>query len=223
MSVRTKSQAKTDGPASVNLRLKVYEAIKRQIITGQLAPGQPVSEAQFAEQFKVSKTPIREALTSLQQDHLVEYIPNRGFMVASISYQDVQEIFEARLFYEVALFKLALRHITREEIELLESYSKVVYELDDPAAVEGYQQANLDFHLSIARLARNNRLYWHYTDLLNEAQRLIYVDFKRSNVLPAWQHSHEDILAALRDGDEIAGAQAIEQTLEKAKKRILGM
>jgi DNA-binding GntR family transcriptional regulator len=140
-----------------------------------------------------------------------------------VSYIDVQEIFEARLFYETALFKMALKHITDEDIELLNNYSKVEYNLEDAEAIELYQQANHDFHMSIARIARNSRLYWHYNTILDEAQRLIYLDFKNNNILSKWHHSHHEIMQALRDRDAAAGVQAIEETLDKAMKRILGI
>ena len=205
----------------VSLRQKVYAAIKTDIINCTLSPGEPLSENQFVERFEVSKTPIREALTSLQQDHLVEYIPNRGFMVAPISLKDVQEIFDAREFYEVALFKLALKRITLEDIELLERYSKVEFDPNNPDAVSLVMQANLNFHLHIARLAGNSRLSWHYERLIDEAQRLIYLDFKSNNILPIWHNSHHDILQAFHDKDENAGITAIKATLEMAKRRTL--
>ena len=206
----------------LSLRQMAYEQIKHDIITCQLSPGEPLSEGRFAELFQISKTPVREALTSLQKDRLVEYTPNRGFVVAPVSYTDVQEIFEARLFYETALFKLALKFITEADIELLHGYSQVEYDLQESNAIELYQQANYEFHMGIARIARNSRLYWHYNNILNEAQRLIYLDFKNNNILSKWQHSHQEVMQALRDRDLDAGMQAIEETLDKAKKRILG-
>ncbi len=210
-----------DNAASGNLRQRVYEQIKHDIISCKLAPGQPISEGQFVDRFQVSKTPIREALTSLQQDHLVEYIPNRGFSVANISFKDIQDIYEARIFFEAVLIKLAVKHITDAEIDKLENYATIQYDWNDPGSIDAYLQANIDFHLDIARAARNNRLFWHYQSLLNEAQRLIYMDFKSTNVIPIWTVSHKRFTDALRCRDEAAGALAIEETLENAKKRLL--
>ncbi len=206
-----------------SLRQKVYAQIKHDILTCKLEPGEPLSENQFVERFQVSKTPIREALTSLQQDRLVEYIPNRGFMVAPISIRDVQEIFDAREFYEIALFKLALKRITPAEVEMLKGYSRVEHDLNDPAAIDIFLEANHNFHLGIARIAGNNRLYWHYASLLDEAQRLIYLDFKNSNILPMWHASHHGIMDALCEHDESKGVQSIKETLEQARRRVLGM
>jgi DNA-binding GntR family transcriptional regulator len=212
---------KIDKSASGNLRQQVYEQIKHDIISCKLSPGQPISEIQFVDRFQVSKTPIREALTSLEQDHLVEYIPNRGFTVANISFKDIQEIYEARIFFESALIKLAVKHITLAEIEKLEGYAEIQYDWNDKSNIDAYLQDNLDFHLNIARAAHNNRLFWHYRTLLNEAQRLIYMDFISTNVIPIWSVSHKRFTVALRNHDEAAGVLAIEETLENAKKRLL--
>ena len=213
--------SKIEKSASGNLRQKVYTQIKYDIISCKLAPGSPISESQFVDRFQVSKTPIREALTSLQKDRLVEYIPNRGFSIANISFKDIQEIYEARIFFEAVLIKLAVKHITDPEIDKLESYASIKYDWNDPTSIDAYLQANLDFHLDMARAARNNRLFWHYQTLLDEAQRLIYMDFTSTNVIPIWSVSHKRFTDALRYRDEAAGVLAIEETLENAKKRLL--
>jgi len=208
-------------PSRISLRQKVYFEIKRDIITCMLKPGEPLSENQFVERFQVSKTPIREALTSLQQDHLVEYIPNRGFMVSPISVKDVQEIFDARSFYEAAIFKLAFKRMTQADIEKLESYSRLEFDSPGPEEIDQAMQANLNFHLTLAKIAGNSRLSWHYAHLLDEAQRLIYLDFNSSNILPVWHNTHHGIFDAIHQRDEAAGIRAIEETLELAKRRIL--
>lgn len=205
--------------SQVSLRQKVYEQIKHEIITGRLAPAEPLSEGQFVDRFQVSKTPIREALTSLQKDHLVEYTTNRGFMVAPISIKDIREIFEAREFYEITIFRLVLKNISDEDIEALKDGSTDEVDPDDPATIEAFMQANLDFHLKLARIADNSRLLWHYSSLMDEAQRLIYLDYSYPG---KWHHGHEDMIEALRDRDEAAGVKAIREGLAKARKRILG-
>ena len=205
-----------------SLRQKVYEDIMQEIITCKLPPGDTISELQFVERYQVSKTPIREALTALQKDGLVHYTPNRGFMVAPISIRDVQEIFEARIFFETMLFRLALANITDENIAVLESLSEVGDGLDNPAELDVTMKTNEKFHLEIARIAGNSRLLEYYRRLLNEAQQLIYLDLKSSNVTPIWQTSHHTIMAAIQNRDEETGIRCIREVLLKAKRRILG-
>jgi len=206
----------------MSLRQKAYEDIMQEIVTCRLLPGATISELQFVERFQVSKTPIREALTALQKDGLVHYTPNRGFMVAPISIRDVQEIFEARIFFETTLFHLALGNITDENIAVLENLSQVEDNLNSPAEMDINMKTNEQFHLEIARIAGNNRLLSYYRSLLNEAQRLIYLDLKSNNITQIWHTSHHTIVEAIRHRDEEAGIACIREVLLKAKRRILG-
>ncbi len=208
--------------SQTSLRQKIYELIKRDIITCKLPPGEQLVEGDLAEKFQTSKTPVREALTSLVHENLVEYRPNKGFMVSMITLKDIQEIFEARIFFETTLMRLAVRNITDSEVLKLESYQDFTYDVNDPDSLDGYIQANIDFHMDIALASRNNRLCWHYKLLLNDASRLIYMDAVNHNVMPTWHQSHDRFIDALRKRDAEAGARAIEETMENAKKRILG-
>ena len=205
------------------LRQQVYEQIKHDIITCKLAPGEPLSENQFLDRFKVSKTPIREALTSLVQDGLLEYTPNRGFMVTPISVADIQEIFEARIFFETELFRLAVKNISDEEIEELERQSHMDGDTKSPDYAETFLESNRKFHMALAAAGGNHRLLWYYDTLMNEAQRLFYMDISHHHKDFRWGHGHEGILKALKSRDETAGVTMIRDTLENARKRVLGM
>lgn len=204
------------------LRQRVYDQIKHDIITCKLAPGEPVSEHQFVDRFNVSKTPIREALTSLVQDGLVEYTPNRGFRITPISVSDIQDIFEARIFFEAELFRLAVKKISDAEIDELEKQSWVEGDPRNVEYAETFLESNRKFHMALAASARNRRLLWYYEALMNEAQRLFYMDISTHSREFRWGHGHEGIIKALRNRDEEAGVTAIRGTLEDARKRVLG-
>jgi DNA-binding GntR family transcriptional regulator len=206
----------------VSLRQKVYELIRQEIITCELPPGQQLSEFDLADKYEVSKTPVREALTSLQQDALVEYLPNRGFMVSMISVKDVQEIYEARIYYESMLFGLAIKRITEAEIQTLDATQAVTYDPEDVSSMVPYFEANYVFHMTIANASRNSRLICRYRSLLDEAQRLIYMDIKNTNVMPIWHRSHQRFIDALRNRDEAAAIATLNEVMENGKRRVLG-
>jgi DNA-binding GntR family transcriptional regulator len=205
-----------------SLRQQLYEAIKNAIIRCELAPGEPISESDLAERFEVSKTPVREALTSLQQYNFVDYTTNRGFTVSTITIKDVQEIYEARIFYETGLFRLALPNITNVDLQNLERLNEVAYNQDAPESIDQYLQTNIDFHMCIASAGRNNRLSRHYQVVLEESQRLMYMDLKHNNVLITWHNNHERIISAIRKQDEAAGALAIQEIITNQKMRNFG-
>lgn len=204
------------------LRQQVYEQIKQDIIMCILIPGDPLSENQLVERFEVSRTPIREALTSLVQDGLVEYTPNRGFAVTTISIMDINEIFEARISIEKELFRMAMKKISDAEIDQLEQQSQVQGDPRSPDYAGTFLEANLKFHLMLAAAGKNSRLLWYYEMLMNEAQRLFYMDITLHRSDFQWGHGHEGIIQALRNRDEETGMKVITDTLEKARKRVLG-
>ncbi len=208
-------------PREIILRQHVYEQLKRDIITCRIDPGTPLSESEISTQLKVSKTPVREALTSLVQDGLVEYLPNRGFMVTNISIKDIQEIFEARVILEKALLQLIIRNIQEADIGELQALSELKTGGNGSLTIQEYLDANQAFHLKLASISRNERLYNYYANLLSQYQRLFFMDFAGHGTA-SWAHGHDEILAALKARDEQAGIAAIEKTLERARQRILG-
>lgn len=205
------------------LRQQVYEEIKHDIITCKLPPGEPLSENQFIDRFKVSKTPIREALTLLVQDGLVEYTPNRGFMVTNVSVSDIQEIFDARIFFESEMFRLAVKNISDAEIDALEKQNIVEGDVNSPEYVDAFMESNRKFHVALAAAGGNSRLLLYYEILMNEAQRLFYMDMSLHHRGFRWGHGHEGIIQALRSRDEETGVSVIREALENARKRVLGM
>lgn len=217
MSDKTGSKKKKQ-----SLRQMIYEEIKHQIITCELEPGQMLSEGEFADQYDVSKTPVREAFASLEQENLVTYVHNKGFAVTNISVKDIQEIFETRLFFESILLQLAMKHITNQELEKLETLNEVRCNPADAKSVSRYLEANIEFHMGFAQASKNSRLCRLYEQLLNEAQRLIYLDFKNNNIIDTWHASHSRFTDALRNKDEVNGLQAVKDVIENGRRRMLG-
>ena len=109
----------------------VFENIREMILSNQFRQGEKLNEVLLAENFKVSRTPVREALKQLAAEGIVEDIPNRGFVVIGISPQDLKDIFFIRSAIDEVAIKRAINRITEEELlnlintyELMEFYSK---------------------------------------------------------------------------------------------------
>lgn len=102
----------------------VYEELKGAIVDLRLAPGEPLREATLAEQLGVSKTPIRQALTMLEQEGLVETTSFKGAVVAGYSRQDLLEIYELRELLENAAARAAAESMSREDRARLDRVSR---------------------------------------------------------------------------------------------------
>jgi DNA-binding GntR family transcriptional regulator len=155
------------------LRDSVYQAIRRAILSCEFKPGQELREIDLAEQYKVSRSPIRDALLRLEQDRLVTVLPRQGYRVNPISISDVEEIFGLRLHIEPACAAAAAQ-ASDSAVRILDPFSGFT-------GVETYDGANLDhnraLHLAIADLADNRRLAAIEQMLIEEFYRLIRLSF----------------------------------------------
>jgi len=95
--------------------------IEEAIVSGELAPGTVLRQEQLSEQFRVSRTPVREALRRLAALGLVSFVPNRGVRVRTISREELHEAFLVRAELEALATEVAATKITREELAELEA------------------------------------------------------------------------------------------------------
>ena len=118
----------------------VYEEIRQAIIDLRLAPGDPLREAAIANQLGVSKTPIREALSRLEQEGLVETTSFKGAVVSGYSPRDLEDIYELRALLEGAAVRAVADEAsdeTREQLADLVTQSRASRDAGDVAALAG--------------------------------------------------------------------------------------
>ncbi len=97
------------------LRDLVFDQAKAWILTGELASGEFLGEEALAERLGVSRTPVREALWSLQRDGLLEIVPHRGGFIRWPSPRDVEERFDIRIAIETLALRRAFPTLERWE------------------------------------------------------------------------------------------------------------
>jgi len=92
------------------LSTAIFDALRREIISGQFAPDEKLNVRQLADRFGVGLSPAREALTRLSRDGLVRYADQRGFFIASVSEDDLQELTNARCWLNERAIREAISH-----------------------------------------------------------------------------------------------------------------
>jgi DNA-binding GntR family transcriptional regulator len=135
--------------------------LRRMILDGGLLPGARLGEVELAEQFGVSRTPVREALRRLAAEGLVELLPNRGARVTQWTPQDLEEIYELRALLESHASRRAASRVTMNDVDALEGLCEEM----DACAVDGSDDAldrlaelNGAFHQRIVDAADSPRL-----------------------------------------------------------------
>jgi DNA-binding GntR family transcriptional regulator len=134
---------------------EIVDIVQSDIVTGRLPPGSILRQEHLARSFRVSRTPVREALRRLQAAGLVSLIPHRGARVRSLSVDDTRETFIVRAELESLAAELAATHATTAQLARLaeaeEQFSGLSRALGssgarDPDLVAEWADANYDFH-----------------------------------------------------------------------------
>lgn len=147
---------------SVHLGDRTIDAIRAAIVTGELAPGEPLRDRHLAEQLGVSRTPVREALHRLEAAGLVEARGRSGWAVSPFTEQDVRELFQLRKLLE----PVGLDELEKDPDEAsIQRIAEFFSEYDHPVAPERYPAyfAHDDhFHQTIVDFSNNGRIRSFY-------------------------------------------------------------
>lgn len=145
---------------NLTLSEQAYISLRDSILSGEIIPGNKINLKKAATILNISATPVREALTKLQQDNLVRYIPNAGWKVAKISRIEFLKYRELQLLLENTLAERALPYVTDETIKSMEEANnrmcKAVEDLHGNELGRVLQAENdNNFHLALYRLYNN--------------------------------------------------------------------
>ncbi len=130
--------------------------LRDRILRGELPPGARLGEVELAERLGVSRTPVREALSRLAAEGLVELVPNRGARVSSWTVEQLEEVFELRAALEPRLTALAVPHATEADINGLERLARAMEEVGAPGPrrdLDALVPLNRAFHGRLVGLA----------------------------------------------------------------------
>jgi len=203
------------------IREKVYEYLREGILNGKIKAGDRLVESDLADHIGTSRTPVREALHTLEREGLVESLHRVGYVVRPISELEVSELCEIRLVLEALALRWALNKdstgLARMMRENLSRAEQLVADGDLKAFVEMDEQ----FHDLISRVADSSRLM----EMTNSIRRYmlryrIQSIYTEENVRRAVA-GHRGVLKAIEDGDKKAAQRALGAHIKQSKKDIL--
>ena len=198
------------------LRDQVYERLRESIRAGRIAPGGRLQEIALAERLGVSRTPVREALALLARDGLASP-SGRGYVVAGLSPQDIDDIFELRRLLEPAAVRDSAAAATEPGIAALRAAVKKSEAAHAAGDVARFMAANAEFRDAWLALVPNQRLVRAvrlYDDHVESLRVLTLSDARTRVVALAGLAQLADAVAA-RDGTAAAAAMAAH--LDKAE------
>jgi len=203
------------------IRKKIYEHLREQLLSGKIQPHQHLIEAKIARDIGTSRTPVREALHSLELEGLIESIPRVGYVVKPISEQEVEEICEIRAAIEGLAARWAMEKAHGKLVIELQKNISIAEDKVSKGDVRAFVDMDAKFHEIISKFSGSQRLLELAQTLRRHMLRYrIQSIYSVDNVLRAID-GHKRILRAIQKQNFEEINKAIQHHMEQSKKDIL--
>lgn len=202
----------------ISLKKQAYDAIRTAVLQQELKRDLIYSEQWFADQFHVSRTPVREALLQLRNEGLIEVLPNRGVIIKQVTFEDAKNICHMRAAIEGYCSAYLAKHAQEEGGR--EALKRVETVLE--RCRENFNYADeLQFHLEIIQFTNNPEFIDSYSRMRTKIDVFWNDVAGQANRHAEIYREHKAILDAMKAGDAETARRANEQhimiILEKVK------
>jgi DNA-binding GntR family transcriptional regulator len=199
--------------------LAVYRALRRAIVEQALRAGTKLPEDSIGERFGVSRTLVREALTRLAIEGLVEMKPNRGATVAQPTLADARDAFEVRRGLERLVMERLAGGLSAEQVRGLRDHIAREDAASERGGPESIRLAG-DFHLLLAQMTGNALLERYIGEVASRCSLILSV-YDRPHSSECAISEHRQILAALQSGDAAHAVALMDSHLEAVAERAI--
>lgn len=200
------------------LKNTIREKIIELILSGEFKPGQRIREHALSTLLQVSRTPLREALISLEQSKLVRSEPNIGFTVQEISVEEIEELYPLLNLLESYALELAFP-LLQMQIPELESLNESFY-LKRHSTYEA-SLADCDFHRKLIELCNNETLLKMLEELRLRINRYEHCYMAKLEQLELSYKQHKAIIKAIKEGNKESAKLALSLNWEYGRKILL--
>jgi DNA-binding GntR family transcriptional regulator len=192
--------------------IQIYQELKRQIIFTELEPGAVIREKEIMKAFKVSRTPVREALMRLGVDGLVRIIPNVGTFVEEVSFQQLRNVFELRSHLVRLAGEFAAMRITEDQLIEIRKRIEAMKSTDNTRALI---ELDGEIHQIINEASSNNVLVKMLKELHDQAIRFWAFSGAEGGYWNDLEKEFKEIAEALEQHDSKLSGQLLEKHTER--------
>lgn len=189
----------------------IAAALEHDIARGGLAPGERIDEAALAERFRVSRTPVREALRQLTASGMVEHRENRGAFVAEVTLEDVFDVYEVLAELEGLCAGLAARRMTEAERREMRSLHERMGKLRAARHRERYIELDQEFHCLLVQAARNSALREHIASCVRRIAAVRRLSMETVHDLSEAYAEHELLVDAVASRNSVEARRIMTQ------------
>ncbi|AFO93309.1 GntR family transcriptional regulator (plasmid) [Phaeobacter inhibens] len=195
--------------------------LRERILSGELAEGEPIRQEALAEEYDVSRMPVREALKRLDAEGLVLFTNNRGATVTKHSLREIAEIFDLRILVEVDLFRRSIPAMTTTDFarcsQILDEMD-ASYNADDVAT---WGALNHRYHSALYAAAERKLTNEVLQGLSLHSDRFIRMHLSVMKQREPAKAEHRDLLALAQARDIDAACAALTRHISRTKEELL--
>ncbi len=199
----------------------VFDYLKNAIIDQTIAPGERLVESKIADMLGISRTPLREALHKLEREDWIEKIPSGGYMVVTLTKDDIEQTFGIRSVLEAYAASLAAQNHVEKDLVPLEKKMKQYQDClgqNDPTKL---QQINTEFHDLLYALSGSPKLIKMINQLRAQISRFRQIILKQEQFAHQSNDDHIRMLSLIRARDGKGVEQLVRHHIIKGKNAVL--
>ena len=204
----------------VSLADQVFERLENEILSGQYARGEILTETRLSDDLGVSRTPIREALRRLEQEHIVE-VSTKGIEILGVSEKDLADIYEIRLQIEGIAAARAAEQATPESVAALREAIELQEYYVNRGDAEHIKFTDSQFHEEVYRLSGSMILYDTLLPLHKKVQKYRRASVQNASRAEASLAEHREIFAAIEKKDADAAKAAMIRHVSNAMRHVI--
>jgi DNA-binding GntR family transcriptional regulator len=209
--------------APTALYQEVAERLRQRIFAHELTPGTWIDEQKLAEQYGISRTPLREALKVLASEGLVDLRPRRGCYVTEISRQDMDDIFPLIAMLEGRCAAEAVKRAKPADISALKSIHEQLEAAAREGRIDAFFESNQEFHKKIQELSGNRWLLSVIQDLRKVLKLSRLHSLSLEGRLQQSLVEHRLIMAAVQSGDAVKAEKLMHDHLLSSREALAKM
>ncbi|MBS3787349.1 GntR family transcriptional regulator [Candidatus Bipolaricaulota bacterium] len=209
-----------------SLKEEVYNLLKELILVNEFLPGQKLSIEELARELDISPTPIREALSKLESDGLIELSRNKRPKVTQITENDVHETYEVRRFLEPQVAKEATKNLPPDPLRNLKERMVKFSSSDQKSTSQVFHELDLELNKLIFQTVDNDFLNELLSVIKNRSVRIRFLaesvqHREKDKFIEKGNEEHLSIIEAMENKDEPRVEEAVQLHLGNAEGRTL--
>ena len=203
-----------------NMSVEIYDTLSKRILTWTYPPGHRFTEEEISAEFKVSRSPVREAFNMLVEADLLDKREHKGYTVRRVDIREIMELYDTRLVLELAVIHLVCKIGMDEQVrlDLMGRWQRLLDNLPQMAEESVYEDER--FHETLAESSQNRVMQRMLKDIDRKIHFVRLADITDSERLKTTCIDHLEILKAIAKNDCGTAEGILRRNIEWGKEKV---